>query len=80
MKRISFVILILAIALPLAAQEEGDTLQEVTIEASRTIEKNGELWLYPSQAQLDYATNSYDLLRRLPLTGIRVDPIAHGCR
>lgn len=78
MKRISFVILVLTIALPLAAQEEGDTLQEVTIEASRTVEKNGELWLYPSQAQLQHATNSYDLLRRLPLTGIRVDPIAHS--
>ena len=81
MKRLLFCLLAVC-ALTSAAQvddgehqssEKAVTLDEVTVNAARTIQKVDGQWLYPTKQQIENSANGYSLLAKLTLPHIRVD-------
>ena len=81
MKRLFFCLLAVC-ALSSAAQvddgehqssEKAVTLDEVTVNAARTIQKVDGQWLYPTKQQIENSANGYSLLAKLTLPHIRVD-------
>ena len=63
-----------ACSLSASAQDEKNvTLDEVTVEGARVVEKVDGRWIYPTKQQIAASPNGYSLLAKLTLPHIRVD-------
>ena len=71
---------LLTIGMMVQAQEvkEGETLQEVTIQGSKVVQRVDGQVIYPTRQQLEGSTNGYSLLSKLALPHLRIDPVAHS--
>lgn len=61
-----------------AQTEKEVKLDEVTVVASRVVNKADGQLIFPSEAQKKRATNGFSLLAKLPLPNIRVDEVARS--
>ncbi len=70
---------LLAVNISANAQEikEGETLQEVTIQGSKVVQRVDGQTIYPTRQQLESATDGYSLLSKLMLPHLRIDPAMH---
>ncbi|MDO4164976.1 MAG: TonB-dependent receptor [Bacteroides sp.] len=59
----------------LTLSEDSEMLDEVTVTASGTVKKVDRQIVYPSEKQLKQSESGYDLLARLMLPDLQVDPI-----
>ena len=57
--------------------KEGQMLQEVTVHASKVVQRVDGQAIYPTRQQLDSSTNGYSLLSKLTLPHLRIDPVMH---
>ena len=55
------------------SSEKAVTLDEVTVNGARTIQKVDGQWIYPTKQQIESSANGYSLLAKLTLPHIRVD-------
>ncbi len=65
----------------MAAQEETKSekaLKEITIEASRVVQREDGQLIFPSESQRAASPNGYSLLAKLGLPTIRVDEVQHS--
>ena len=75
MKRL---LLIAWMAVPMAACAQTSVeLQEVTVRGARVQQRTDGQWIYPSEQQLENATDGYSLLAKLALPNVRVDQAMH---
>ena len=74
MKRLLFCSL-LAFAINATAQDTDKdvSLNEVTVQGARKIQKVDSQWIYPTKQQIENSPNGYSLLAKLSLPHIRVD-------
>lgn len=80
MKRIFTFSLILLSASFAHAQdvEKSVTLEEVTVKASKVVNKPDGMIIYPTEAQKQASNNGYSFLDKLTLANIRIDNINHS--
>ena len=80
MKRIITFSLILLSASFAHAQdvEKSVTLEEVTVKASKVVNKPDGMIIYPTEAQKQASNNGYTFLDKLTLTNLRIDNINHS--
>lgn len=80
MKRIFTFSLILLSASFAHAQdvEKSITLEEVTVKASKVVNKPDGMIIYPTEAQKQASNNGYTFLDKLTLANIRIDNINHS--
>lgn len=80
MKRIFTFSLILLSASCAHAQdvEKSVTLEEVTVKASKVVNKPDGMIIYPTEAQKQASNNGYSFLDKLTLANIRIDNINHS--
>lgn len=80
MKRIITFSLILLSASFAHAQdvEKSVTLEEVTVKASKVVNKPDGMIIYPTEAQKQASNNGYSFLDKLTLANIRIDNINHS--
>ena len=55
------------------AQEVSEESNVAVVRGNRIVQKNGELWLYPTEKEKNASADAYMLLKFLTLPGIRVD-------
>lgn len=79
MKRFITFYLLLSIATITFAQDvdKSITLDEVTVRASKVVNKPDGMVIYPTDSQRQASTNGYSLLEKLTLPNLRVDNINH---
>ena len=72
-------LLMLTINLTVQAQDvmEGETLQEVIVQAPKVVQRVDGQTIYPTRQQLESSTNGYSLLSKLTLPHLRIDPVMH---
>ena len=80
MKRIFTFSLILLSASFAHAQdvEKSVTLEEVTVKASKVVNKPDGMIIYPTEAQKQASNNGYSFLDKLTLANLRIDNINHS--
>lgn len=80
MKRIFTFSLILLSASFAHAQdvEKSVTLEEVTVKASKVVNKPDGMIIYPTEAQKQASNNGYSILEKLTLANLRIDNINHS--
>lgn len=80
MKRIFTFSLILLSASFAHAQdvEKSVTLEEVTVKASKVVNKPDGMIIYPTEAQKQASNNGYTFLDKLTLANLRIDNINHS--
>ncbi len=80
MKRIFTFSLILLSASFAHAQdvEKSVTLEEVTVKASKVVNKSDGMIIYPTEAQKQASNNGYSFLDKLTLANLRIDNINHS--
>lgn len=78
MKRLLFLVGIAICPTLLVAQEQEVRLSEVEIQAASVIETEDGRLIYPSEAQTQASTSSYNLLERLALPNLRIDETSHS--
>lgn len=80
MKRIFTFSLILLSAFCAYAQdvEKSVTLEEVTVKASKVVNKPDGMIIYPTEAQKQASNNGYTFLDKLTLANLRIDNINHS--
>lgn len=80
MKRIFTFSLILLSASFAHAQdvEKSVTLKEVTVKASKVVNKPDGMIIYPTEAQKQASNNGYSFLDKLTLANLRIDNINHS--
>ena len=80
MKRIFTFSLILLSASFAHAQdvEKSVTLEEVTVKASKVVNKPDGMIIYPTKAQKQASNNGYSFLDKLTLANLRIDNINHS--
>lgn len=80
MKRIITFSLILLSAFCAYAQdvEKSVTLEEVTVKASKVVNKPDGMIIYPTEAQKQASNNGYSFLDKLTLANLRIDNINHS--
>ena len=80
MKRIITFSLILLSASFAHAQdvEKSVTLEEVTVKASKVVNKPDGMIIYPTEAQKQASNNGYSFLDKLTLANLRIDNINHS--
>ena len=80
MKRIITFSLILLSASFAHAQdvEKSVTLEEVTVKASKVVNKPDGMIIYPTEAQKQASNNGYSILEKLTLANLRIDNINHS--
>lgn len=79
MKRfITFSFLLSTAAITFAQNvDKSITLDEVTVRASKVVNKPDGMVIYPTDSQRQASTNGYSLLEKLTLPNLRVDNISH---
>ena len=79
MKRFITFSLLLSTATITFAQDvdKSITLDEVTVRASKVVNKPDGMVIYPTDSQRQASTNGYSLLEKLTLPNLRVDNISH---
>lgn len=79
MKRFITFSLLLSTATITFAQDvdKSITLDEVTVRASKVVNKPDEMVIYPTDSQRQASTNGYSFLEKLTLPNLRVDNINH---
>lgn len=79
MKRFITFYLLLSTATITFAQDvdKSITLDEVTVRASKVVNKPDGMVIYPTDSQRQASTNGYSLLEKLTLPNLRVDNISH---
>ena len=80
MKRIfTFSIVLLSASFAHAQDvEKSVTLEEVTVKASKVVNKPDGMIIYPTEAQKQASNNGYSFLDKLTLANIRIDNINHS--
>lgn len=58
--------------------EKSVTLEEVTVKASKVVNKPDGMIIYPTEAQKQASNNGYTFLDKLTLTNLRIDNINHS--
>ena len=79
MKRfITFSLLLSTAAITFAQNvDKSITLDEVTVRASKVVNKPDGMVIYPTDSQRQASTNGYSFLEKLTLPNLRVDNISH---
>ena len=79
MKRlITFSLLLSTAAITFAQNvDKSITLDEVTVRASKVVNKPDGMAIYPTDSQRQASTNGYSFLEKLTLPNLRVDNISH---
>ena len=82
MKRIiTFSIVLLSASFAHAQDvEKSVTLEEVTVKASKVVNKPDGMIIYPTEAQKQASNNGYTFLDKLTLANLRIDNINHSIR
>ena len=80
MKRLILFSMVCFIATVTQAQNDSiktETLQEVTVQGSKVVQRVDGQTIYPTRQQLESSTNGYSLLSKLTLPHLRIDPVMH---
>lgn len=79
MKRLISLSLFLSSALCSHAQDVNKTLtlDEVTVQAAKVVNKPDGLLIYPTNAQKQGSNNGFSILEKLSLANLRIDHVNH---
>lgn len=79
MKRLFTISIIMTSAFCANAQnvDKTITLNEVTVKASKVVNKADGMIIYPTDVQKQTSNNGYSILEKLTLANIRIDNISH---
>lgn len=77
MKRLLTLLLILLPSFLAFAQDDAKsvTLDEITVNAAKVINKSDGMVIFPTEAQKQASTNGYNFLQKLSLANIRIDDV-----
>lgn len=80
MKRLISLSLLLSSALCGHAQDVNKTLtlDEVTVQAAKVVNKADGLLIYPTDAQRQASNNGFSILEKLSLANLRIDHVNHA--